>query len=201
MAMKDEILGRYARGPANEIVIDVDAIRVADLYENFDRRAPYIRRDLDSDLVEYLTGCARELGNHPFSIRFTFQELPDPNHLVRIRRSLKGFFAYLREVERNKIHRRLRSSLVLGGVGLTLLSFSVWVNQAIGIEQPLVKDVFAEGITIAAWVAMWQAFATYLIEWVPARLDIRLYGRLSQAPLLFGNDTGNAAHRQFCGRE
>jgi hypothetical protein len=47
------------------------ARRVEDLYNDFDKSAPYIRRDLDQDLADYLIGCARELGRVTFKILFT----------------------------------------------------------------------------------------------------------------------------------
>ena len=43
------ILSRYETTAAGEIIIDVAAARVQDLYNDFDRNAPYVRRDLDQD--------------------------------------------------------------------------------------------------------------------------------------------------------
>ena len=56
--MKRHLLSRYERGVDGSILIDVTATRTEDLYSDFDRSAPYVRRDLDQDLVDYLVYCA-----------------------------------------------------------------------------------------------------------------------------------------------
>lgn len=75
--MRRNVLNRYERQGDGSIIIDVSAARVEDLYNNFDRNAPYVRRDLDPDLAEYLEDCARELGRTRFVIRMTLGALPE----------------------------------------------------------------------------------------------------------------------------
>lgn len=186
--MKRNVLRRYERTVDGSILIDVSAARAEDLYSDFDRSAPYVRRDLDPDLVDYLIACARELGHEPFAIGFTLTDPPDDRKLSRIRRSVNGFFLYLAEVERHKIHQMIRRSAVLFCIGLAILFTSVWVNRALGAERSVVANVFAEGLTVAAWVSLWEALATFLIEWFPLRRDIRLYRRLADARLIFRPD-------------
>ena len=53
-----DALERYERTSDGKLIIDVSAARVEDLYSNFDRSAPYVRRDLDEDLADYLIACA-----------------------------------------------------------------------------------------------------------------------------------------------
>lgn len=186
--MKRDILNRYERAPDGSILIDVAAPSVEDLYNNFDRSAPYIRRDLDQNLVDYLIDCARELGHELFSIRFTLNHTPDDRRLSRIRRSVNVFFLYLAEIERQKVRQMIRRSLVLFCIGLAILFISVWVNQSLVSERSVVGNVFAEGLTVAAWVSLWEALATFLIEWFPHRKDIQLYQRLAHAQLVFQSE-------------
>ena len=61
-----DILSRYEWDTTGNIVVDVSANRIEDLYNNFDKDAPYIRRDLDSDFADYLAACAREIGKSRF---------------------------------------------------------------------------------------------------------------------------------------
>ena len=49
--MKKHILERYRRDAGGTLVIDIAAAKVSDLYEDFDLQAPYIKKDLDYDLV------------------------------------------------------------------------------------------------------------------------------------------------------
>jgi hypothetical protein len=181
-------LNRYERAPDDSIIIDVAAIRAEDLYNDFDKNAPYIRRDLDQDLVDYLIGCVREVGAEPFVIRFTLTHPPDETRLARIRRSVKNYFFYLIETEKQKMLRMFRKSAILLCIGLAILFASVWVNQWLGVERSVIANVFAEGLTVAAWFSLWEALAVFIIEWLPHRKTILLYRRLAQAPLAFKSD-------------
>lgn len=181
--MRHAVLSRYERDDDGSVVIDVAADRIEDLYNNFDRNAPYIRRDLDQDLVDYLIGCAREIGPTPFVIRFALHRAPDEDSLARVRRSVKGYFEYRTEIEAALIRQMLRKAAVLFLVGLAILFVSVSVNQWLGVERTVVANVFAEGLTVAAWVSLWESLATLLVEWSPHRRAISLFGRIAAAPL------------------
>jgi hypothetical protein len=183
--MKHDILNRYEREPDGTVIIDVTAARAEDLYNDFDRSAPYIRRDLDQDLVEYLIECAVELRRSPFVIRFSMEQAPDESRLARIRRSVNAYFLYLASGENQKILQMLRRSAVLFAIGLGILFVSVSVNRALGTERSVVANVFAEGLTVAAWVSLWEALAVFLIEWFPHRRNILLYRRIAGARLVF----------------
>ena len=183
--MKRDVLSRYERDSNGAILIDVAAEKVEDLYSDFDRSAPYIRRDLDQELVDYLIDCARELGREPFTISFTLTHPPDDFRLSRIRRSVNNFFLYLAEVERQKVRQMVRRSLVLFCIGVAILFIAVWVNRWLGSERTVVANVFAEGLTVAAWVSLWEALAIFLIEWFPRLRDIKLYRRLATVQPLF----------------
>jgi len=183
--MKRDVLNRYERDSHDSILNDVAAEKVEDLYSDFDRSAPYIRRDLDQDLVDYLIDCARELGHEPFTICFTLAHPPDDAGLSRIRGSVNNFFLYLVEVEQQKIRQMFRRSLVLFCIGIAILFISVWVNRWLGPDRTVVAYVFAEGLIVAAWVSLWAALATFLIEWFPRLKNIKLYRRLASVQPVF----------------
>ena len=50
--VKRDVLDRYEQAASGGYIIDVAAINVEALYDDFDRSAPYVRRDLDQDLVD-----------------------------------------------------------------------------------------------------------------------------------------------------
>ena len=183
--MRKKVLNRYERDAEGAILIDVAAEKAEHLYNDFDKRAPYIRRDLDQDLVDYLIECAREVGDEAFSISFTLAHPPDDTGLSRIRRSIHGFFIYLADVERHKIRRMVRRSMVFFSIGIAILFLSVWVNRWLGSPRTDVANVFAQGLTVAAWVSLWEALATFLVDWSPSRQDIKLYHRLASAQTVF----------------
>lgn len=183
--MKHTVLSRYERIDDGSIAIDVAATRVEDLYNDFDKSAPYIRRDLSKDLGDYLIDCAKELKNELFVMRFTLVQPPDDVEQSRIRQSISAYFLYLVEGERQKVIQKFRRSAILFCIGLAILFFSVSINQSLSEEQSIVANVFAEGLTVAAWVSLWESFAVFMIGWYPNFKNIVLYRRLAHARLIF----------------
>jgi hypothetical protein len=180
-----DMLSRYEKDGQGHIILDVTARRVEDLYNDFDKSAPYIRRDLDQDLADYLIECARELGRVPFTIRFTLDNPPDEPRSSRVRRSLNTYFLYLAETEVREILQMFRRSVILFAIGLGILFASLSLNNLLGPERSVTGNVFAEGLTIAAWVSLWEALAIFLIGWFPHRKNVVLYRRMAHAPVAF----------------
>lgn len=183
--VKRNVLSRYECDTEGSIIIDVSARRIEDLYNDFDKSAPYIRRDLDQDFANYLIGCSRELNHDPFIIRLTLDHPPDEPKSSRIKRSLNTYFVYLAETEIQKILQMFRRSSILFAIGLGILFCSVWLNRMLGAERSMTANVFAEGLTVAAWVSLWEALAIFLIEWFPHRKNVILYRHLACARLIF----------------
>lgn len=186
--MKPTALSRYARTSDGNIVVDVAAPRAEVLYNAFDKSAPYIGRDLDQDLVDYLIGCTRELKRESFILRFTLDQSPDAGRQSHIRQSVRAYFLYLAESEQQRVLHMFRRSAVLFCIGLALLFLSVSVNRALGEERSVVTNVLAEGLTVAAWVSLWESLVMFLIEWFPLRGNTAVYRRLANAELTFGAD-------------
>ncbi|MFM1896105.1 MAG: hypothetical protein RLZZ385_1179 [Pseudomonadota bacterium] len=181
--MHTRVLNRYETDDNGRFIIDVAAEGIEELYSHFDRNAPYVRRDLDPELTDYLIDCAHELERNPFVIRFSLKRQLDKESLTRIANSMHQYFTYLSEREQRRITRMVRKSLLLLSLGLLILSLAVWVNQWVGADRGVVANVFAQGLTVAAWVSLWEALATFLIEWFPQRRRVKLFLRLANAPL------------------
>jgi len=186
--LRRNLFSRYERDGQGNIILDVSARRVEDLYNDFDKCAPYVRRDLDQDLADYLIDSARELGKITFIIRFTLAAPPDEPRSLRIKKSLNTYFLHLAEREIQKILLMFRRSSILFAIGLAILFAAVSLNRMLGPERSVTANVFAEGLTIAAWVSLWEALATFLIEWFPHRKNIVLYRRLAHAQIIFRAD-------------
>lgn len=182
------ILTRYACTETGEIIVDVSASRVQDLYNDFDKKAPYIKKDLEGELVEYLLGCAREIGNKDFIIRFNLDEPIEKEAGARVKKSVRAYFSYLKELETREIIEKLRKSFFLLGLGLCLLLLSLWVNRVTSSMDNVLVQILGPGLTVVAWVSLWESIATFLIQWRPKRKEVRLCDRLSRAKI-FLNDS------------
>ncbi len=187
--MAKKILERYARSADNKIIIDITADRVEDLYNDLDKHAPYRRKELDQDLVDYIIDSASEIGKKQFVLQFRLATLPDTKLTSRIKISIRNYFEYLIALEHRELAKMTRSSAILFTIGVIILFLSVGINEKVAGQETAITDVFAEGLNIAAWVSLWNAMAHFIIDWAPRRQLIKMYDRISAAAILFDQDT------------
>ncbi|WP_164927105.1 hypothetical protein [Chlorobaculum tepidum] len=190
--MKKDILERYDRLDDGRVVIDVYASKVEELYEDFDKQAPFHRKDLDEELAAYLFDCVREIGRVDFIIRITLDAVPSAELQERIRTSLKKFFIYQRGLESASMQQLLRKSLLFFLSGMALLFFSLWFGGSMipEVRQLVYERVLVEGVTIASWVSIWESLSILMFNWWPARLRIRLNSRIADAEVQFQSHPG-----------
>ncbi len=187
--MRREILDRYERTADEKLIISIATDRVEDLYNNFDKHTPYVKKELDQNLTEYLIDSVSEIGGDDFVIQFTLPVRPDEDMMSRVRKSIQNYFIYLKELESRKMARMTRTSFILFVIGVVILFMSVWINERFVLEQTVIVKVFAEGLNVAAWVSLWNAIATFLINWQPHRHQIKMYDNVSRASVLFQEST------------
>jgi len=185
--MKKTILGRYEVTDQHEVVIDVSIRTVEELYNNFDRNAPYTKKDLDQEFVDYLIDCVREIGDNKFLIRITLSNMPDEMIMNRVRSSIQTYFLYLKDVENRAVEVMFRRSFKLFGLGMFLLALAIILNRHFSSNEGFLAQIFSEGLTIAAWVSLWEAIANIFIEWRPHTKNIKLYERVMKASVIFRN--------------
>jgi hypothetical protein len=183
--MRKEILDRYARTDSGAIIIDISTGNVEELYNDYDWYAPYVKKELDPDLAEYITESVEEIGGEPFLIRFHLPAPLDTKLTSRLQRSISNYFRYLRELEVREFRKMVRKSFYLFLIGLAFITASIWINTLYASGMGVLEKVFAEGLTIAGWVSLWEAVALFLIDWMPHRQKIRLYERIGQSRLDF----------------
>lgn len=183
--MKQSILDRYSRTDNGAIIIDVSTERVEDLYNDFDRNAPYIRKDLDDELSAYLVNAVSEIGNAEFVIRFRFNQPADADVISRLTDSIRSYFNYKKDLQNGKQARMMRRSAIFLVAGLIILALSIALNEQIAGSDTVVLGVFAQGLTIAAWVSLWEALANFLINWSPLLRMRKNYDRIVHAHLIF----------------
>jgi hypothetical protein len=189
--MKKSIISRYERTENNEVVIDASIRTVEDLYNNFDRTAPYLKKDLEQEFVDYVIECMREIGRNDFVIRISLSNMPDEVVMERVRRSIRTFFQYLQETEKRALRIMFRRSLVLFIMGIALLALAIVTTRQLSSNKGVLAEVFAQGLTVAAWVSLWEAIANLFLEWYPHRQDIKRYNQVMNAQVTFRHLTNN----------
>ena len=183
--MKKEIFERYAHSDDGEIIIDISTEKVEDLYNDFDKYAPYVKKELDQNLVDYIIASVKEIGDAPFIIRLRLTAPLEPALESRLQSSISSYFIYLKELEIDELKSMVRRSFYLFLIGLAFITASVWVNTLYQDDMSVLQKVFAEGLTVAGWVSFWEALSTFLIDWMPYRNKIRMYERIAASSLHF----------------
>lgn len=185
MSLKKGILDRYECSDDGRIIIDASVRSIEELYSNFERDAPYLKRDLDQEFVDWLTDSAAELGPHDFTIRISLPACPDPAVMDRVRNSIRTFYEYLRQLELDALRTMLRRSIILFVIGLVLLALAIRLAQHFADSPGVTPQVFVQGLTVAAWVSLWEAIANIFLEWRPHQKKINLCARIRNAPVIF----------------
>ena len=183
--MKKSIISRYEHTEKNEVIIDASIRTVEDLYNNFDRTAPYLNKDLDQEFVDYIVESVREIGKSSFVIRISLSNMPDEPVMERVRSSIRTYFKYLQDTERRALGAMFRRSIVLFAIGLSLLALAIIDTRWFSLNEGVLTEVFAQGLTVAAWVSLWEAIANLFLEWFPHRLDIKRHIKVMNAPVTF----------------
>lgn len=183
--MERHILERYARADDGSLLIDIDVAKIEDVFSHYDKSAPYLKKDLEWGLVEYIVDSVKETGKEKFTLQFTVHSQLDGESCSRLRASIGTYFLYLKELELRELQDMFRKSLILLLIGIAILTLAVWVSQNTLPKQTVIERVFAEGMTVAAWVSMWESLATILVNWMPHRRNIKMYDRIACAPVMF----------------
>lgn len=162
--------------------IDIDLDYYRELYSEWDF-SPQYNRDLDEDLLEYLTDCCEELPRRsPLIISMSLpQKVYDPAKEERARRGFRNFFTYQirRETARSKnYYFKIFKFLCLG---IILLLLTTLLKKFFGqIEH---TDILTEGLIIGAWVSIWEVFSILFFKLSDHRKVIIIYRRLLEAEI------------------
>lgn len=182
---KKPAINRYEISEKGQAVIDVSIKSVESLYHDFDKTAPYHRKELDQDFVDYLMECVQEIGNHPFVIRISLENMPDEILMGRVQKSLNNYYHYLKGIEIRSMKQMFRRFAVLFSAGMVLLVLAILATRRSSLHEGVISEVFAQGLTIAAWISLWEAFVNIFFEWGPHRENIQLYNRIIDSHVVF----------------
>jgi hypothetical protein len=161
--------------------VDVRVDKVQQLFDNRDP-APFLARDLDPNLVDYLRDSAEDLLGAD-TVRVVFW-LENPCTSGEIEEPYRAHFAFLLEQIRRRRNRHRRAgeiTLLLAFILLAALQsvarlISTTVNGPIGAG-------LSEGLVIMSWVVMWRPVEVLFYDWIPVRHERKVITKLLQAPI------------------
>ena len=179
--MKKKIIERYDRDKNGSIIIKISAKHMEDLYDHFDKSSSFVKKDLNSELVNYMIESVSEIGSEKFIIKFYLENRADDISQEKIRESIHNFFEYLEELERKKMNQQIKNSIIFTLLGFLFVGISIFMDR----NEGMVSKVLAEGVMVAGWVSLWEAVATFLIKWFPHSKKFKIFKRVSLSHVEF----------------
>jgi hypothetical protein len=161
--------------------IDVRVGKVQQLFDNRDP-APFLARDLDPHLVEYLRDSAEDLlGEDTVRVVFWLETPCTPGALET---AYRGHFAFLLEQIRRHRRRRRRTGEVALALAFLLLAALQSLAQLVSttVSGPVGAGL-GEGMVIMSWVFMWRPVEVLFFDWIPVRHERKIVSKLLQAPI------------------
>ena len=186
--MGSRILERYERTADGKVVLVLALDEVDAVYNPFALRDPRQVRNLHPKLADYVVECVRELGTEPFALMLWLPEQVSDAAQQEVRSSIHDYFDYLQHLGLQKWRRQVwrSAALLLFGVSLLVLLTSYanfgWSGTS------FLLDLSAQGLTVAAWLAVWEASAAWLLRRVTLGEDWRVFKRLALADVRFRHD-------------
>ena len=179
--MKKEILQRYDRTTSGELILPISTASFEDIYDHYDKKSTFLKKDLSQNLVKYLIESADEIEAEPFVVEFSFEEIATAEIQVKITNSIRTYFEYLQELEYKKMREQVRNSFIFMIIGFFFIALSILIEN----ETIMIQRILSEGVMVAGWVSLWEAMATLLIKWFPLTKKLKLFKQIANASVRF----------------
>jgi len=182
--MDSEILeNRYEFTKDGKAIIDISVESMNDLFNSFDKKSSFVKRELDQDFVDYIIDSVKELGHRDFLIRVSVDQEFNMLQENILRKAVANYFTYRYQIENLNLRKEIRkfSMLMILGIVLFTLVSTYKLPDAPDIE--VWKKIFQEGMVVAAWVAIWEAVTSLIFGWNPYYIKRGIYERVAAAEL------------------
>ena len=174
---------RYSKSD-HAFLIDVQLEDYRDAYSDWDF-SPFVNRDLDEDLTEYLLECSYEIP-FKYNLVISFYILNQEKEESREKKSITGmynFFDYkIRQLSnyRMRVFRDIFYYLLFGTI---LLITGSYVD--IIFSDSFAAKVLSEGIFIGGWVMIWEMFSAWIFDVRKVTLKRKHFIRLKNTSLVY----------------
>lgn len=160
--------------------IEVKLQTVQQLFNSMDP-SPFHERDLDQDAESFIESWAHECPRKT-GIKIVIH-LAQPSSVTdaTIADSIRNFYRYKADLNRNDLRRLFREGWTSLVVGVIFLAVCETVAHSLAHRPGELTRIFTEGLIIIGWVAMWRPLDTYLYRWWPIRRLGRIHRKLAVA--------------------
>ena len=71
----------------------------------------------------------------------------------------------------------LKNSIIFFIIGFFLVALSFMLSE----EENLAIKIVSESIMIGGWLALWEALAIVLVNWLPLNKNLKIYKKISNS--------------------
>ncbi len=165
-------------------IIELKVSSLEDMFDEHDP-SPYMIRDLDTSITEYIMGCVLEI-NPEFvgKIRVYTEDFFDLDKQDIFAKSIKDFFALKAHMEKVQLKQVFKRGLVSLAIGLGFLLSAIMASFYIQSKSPEFWTAFLkEGLHLLGWVSMWKPINLFLYDWWHPLQDLKSYQALAKVDI------------------
>ena len=72
-----------------------------------------------------------------------------------------------------------KNSIIFFIIGFFLVALSFILSE----EENLAIKIVSEGVMIGGWVALWEALAIVLVNWLPLNKNLKIYKKIENSKI------------------
>ena len=160
-------------GDSDPGVIRLQILDLRQLFDTLDP-APFLERDLDDRMAEYVESSAAEIPSH-LSLRLVVH-LPrsqiEAGQQETVQTAVHRHYEHQADLVRRRFRRMLREGRRSLWIGLLVLAVCMLIADAASGSAWHGVRVLGEGLVIGGWVAMWRPIEILLYDWWPLRREL-----------------------------
>ena len=175
----------YERDRASgAFIMNIAIEKYADVFNKLDP-APFRKRDLDQDLLDFLENCSSDIPlKYGITLHFrVLNEMRDFEKEEKIRQGLRTYFSFVRNLLQRKLRRSHKKIILDVVASLILLSFSLSLPTI--LSDSVVFTTLVEILNIGGWVFLWEAISTFSFRNRDIQNQYKHYKRLNKAQIIF----------------
>jgi len=179
---------RYEFTKDGKAIIDISVESMNDLFNSFDKKSSFVKRELDQDFVDYIIDSVKELGARKFLIRVSIDHEFNMLQENILRKAVANYFTYRYQVENLNLRKEVRKFTMLMILGIVLFTFVSIYKLPDTTDIEVWKKILQEGMVVASWVAIWEAVTSLIFGWNPYYIKRSIFERIASAELKVVNN-------------
>lgn len=146
--------------------------------------APFRERDLDAEVVAYITDWANAVpASMPLSLTVNLRQPPRPDSADEagvLRDAVHESFRRRAVSSRRRLKKLFKDGRVSLVIGVAFLAAAIFISDFLGgmVSNENSAWLIQESVVIGGWVALWHPLNIFLYDWWPIRAEAQLFDRL-----------------------